>query len=344
MILTRLDTPPADFERRTGWTINDEGACRGDTCVPLERPFDVRALARRLGMALVHDEQHDLWALGPRAEGHALASAELPDLVLPDHRGRDFAMRSLRGSKVLMVAWASWCGCRSDLSGWRKLRDELAPHGLEIVSVALDTSGAEAASPWIAKAKTTHPALIDEAHLLDELLGVVNVPSGIWIDEDGVIVRPPEPAFPWRPRVPSDELLAKLPPLAVEQLREAQKIPIEPERYVAALRDWVAKGERSQFALSSDAVVARSQARDEAHSRAAACFELGQHLQRAGAPGDAVHWFREAQRSSPENWTYKRQAWSLADPLQGPTDAYDSDWLSEIREIGAERYYPKLEL
>ncbi len=344
MILTRLDIPPADFERRTGWAIRPEGACRGTTCVPLEQPFDVHALARRLGMALVHDERHDLWALGPRAEGHALESAELPDIVLPDQHGQEFALRSLRGSKVLMVAWASWCGCRSDLSGWRKLRDELAPQGLEIVSVALDTSGADAASPWIAKAKTTHPALIDEAHLLDEQLGVVNVPAGIWIDEDGVIVRPPEPAFPWRPRTPSEELLAKLPAISVEQLREAQKIHIEPERYVAALRDWVANGERSQFALAPDEVISRSQARDEAHSRAAACFELGQHLQRAGEPADAIPWFREAQRLSPENWTYKRQAWALADPLQGPTDAYDSDWLSEVRAIGPEHYYPPLDL
>ena len=55
-------------------------------------------------------------------------------------------------------------------------------------------------------------------------------------------------------------------------------------------------------------------------------------------------FFREAHRLQPENWTYKRQAWSLVDPLQGPTEHYDSDWLADIRKIGAENYYPKLEL
>lgn len=210
--------------------------------------------------------------------------------------------------------------------------------------MALDTGGLEAAGPWIDRARTTHPALVDQAHLLDELLGVVNVPSGIWIDERGLIVRPPEPAFPWHPRQPTAELLDTLPPLMAEQLREAQKIRINPDRYVAALRDWVENGESSRYALSAEQVVARSGLRDDERARAAACFELGQHLQRAGDGEHAVRWFREAHRLQPENWTYKRQAWSLADPLQGPTEAYESDWLSEVRELGAENYYPAVEL
>jgi hypothetical protein len=108
VILERLDEPPAELELRTGWTITAEGACRAESCVPLPEPFDVRDLADRLGMALVHDEPHGLWALGPETGGPALASVKMPDLVLPDWRGRDFALRSLRGTKVFMIAWASW--------------------------------------------------------------------------------------------------------------------------------------------------------------------------------------------------------------------------------------------
>jgi hypothetical protein len=212
------------------------------------------------------------------------------------------------------------------------------------VSVALDSGGIEAAGPWIDHAKTTHPALIDAAHLLDELLGIVNVPTGIWIDETGTIVRPPEPAFPWRPRAPSEELLAQLPPLIVEQIREAENIRIEPEPYVAALRDWVAHGEQSKYALAPGQVVERSSPRPAEHSRAAAAFELGQHLHRSGHAADAVRWFREAHRLQPDNWTYKRQAWTFADPLQGPSDDYDSDWLTEVRSLGAENYYPPVRL
>ncbi len=108
MIVDRLDQPPDELERRTGWSIKPEGACRGEVCVPLPSPFDLKEVAKRLRMALVRDEAHGLWALGPESGGHALTSAELPEITLPDRDGRDFELRSLRGTKVIMIAWASW--------------------------------------------------------------------------------------------------------------------------------------------------------------------------------------------------------------------------------------------
>src|SRR5919198_263380 len=84
-----------------------------------------------------------------------------------------------------------------DLPVWQELRTELYPQGLEIVTVALDIDP-ERARPAIERAHPEHPSLIDSAHRLDELLGIVNVPSGVWIDEEQMIVRPPEPAWPGR--------------------------------------------------------------------------------------------------------------------------------------------------
>lgn len=228
---------------------------------------------------------------------------------------------------------------------WQELRAELHPKGLEIVTVALDVGGERAAGPWIDMAKPEHPALIDEAHLLDELLGVVNVPSGVWIEEQGTIVRPPEPAFPGRAVVAELPIPEGAPPRIAEMLREAGKMRIEPQRYVAALRDWVERGAASEFALDPAEVVARSAPRPPEASRAAASFELAQHLHRSGHPEDAVAWFREAHRLQPGNWTYKRQAWEFVDPiLQGPSEQYDGDWLSDVRQIGAENYYPPVDL
>ena len=113
MIIESLYLDATELAAQTGWELKPEGACKGDRCVPIPGDaaggvVDARLLAERLGMALVADERHGIWALGPEAGGRVLASAEMPDLELPDRHGRPFSIRSLRGTRVVMVAWASW--------------------------------------------------------------------------------------------------------------------------------------------------------------------------------------------------------------------------------------------
>jgi len=117
VLLERLDVEPAEFARRTGWVVKPEGACKAEVCVPLPAEartasgaLDVRVVAGRLGMPLVRDEALGMWALGPETAvtGRALCSAVAPELVLPDVDGNPFELASLRGQKVVLVAWASW--------------------------------------------------------------------------------------------------------------------------------------------------------------------------------------------------------------------------------------------
>jgi hypothetical protein len=109
MILDTLDIDPDAFQAGTGWQIKPEGACKGDVCVPLRSGFELASTAALLGMALVHDESHDLRALGPESlGGRALVTAEAPELVLGDLDGNEFRLSSLRGQKVVLVAWAPY--------------------------------------------------------------------------------------------------------------------------------------------------------------------------------------------------------------------------------------------
>ncbi|MEQ8718126.1 MAG: hypothetical protein RIE08_11020 [Acidimicrobiales bacterium] len=112
MLLEDLEIDAAAFAAGTGWKVEPRGACRAEICVPLggaDGDFDLPDVAARLGMALIHDEQAGLWALGPdTVGGRALGSAQAPDLVLPDLDGTHFALSSLRGQKVLLVAWAPY--------------------------------------------------------------------------------------------------------------------------------------------------------------------------------------------------------------------------------------------
>jgi hypothetical protein len=113
VILESLDVDVAEFERRTGWALKPQGACKAEFCVPMPahdgRTIAAQAVSERLGMALVEDAAHGLWALGPDTVARrALAGAEAPELELPDWNGEAFRLSSLRGLKVLLLAWASW--------------------------------------------------------------------------------------------------------------------------------------------------------------------------------------------------------------------------------------------
>ena len=238
---------------------------------------------------------------------------------------------------------------------WQELRTDLHPQGLEIVTVGLDTAGPQACRPFIEAANPQHPSLIDQHHKMAELFGVINIPNGVWIDEGGMIVRPAEPAPPPRPAPPPAlDGIDDIPARFIDILTEAMKITTTPDEYHAALRDWVAKGSASEFALTPDEVLARSQPRDAAAARGAAHFELATHLHSNGHHAAAIEHFRAAHRLVPDNFSYKRQAWSLEPgaegPLarfwQGPTDdhpedwPYEGDWLTDVRGFGAENYYP----
>ena len=120
------------------------------------------------------------------------------------------------------------------------------------------------------------------------------------------------------------------------------------DEYRAAIVDWARHGAESRFALSPDDVVARSLPRGDDEARAAACFEMGEHLRRTVGSDAAVSWWREAHRLYPANWTYKRQAWTLVttaegsenDLMQGPNDVYEGNWLDDvIAGGGGEHYY-----
>lgn len=113
MLLESTTVSRAAFEQGTGWQIKPEGACKGDVCIPLDPvpgdTVDVADLAQRMGLPLVKDDAHGLWALGPESiGGRALTTAEAPELRLPDLDGREFRLSSLRGQKVLVYAWAPY--------------------------------------------------------------------------------------------------------------------------------------------------------------------------------------------------------------------------------------------
>jgi hypothetical protein len=216
-----------------------------------------------------------------------------------------------------------------------------------VVTVALDVRPDDT-TKWIEAASPTHPSLIDSTHCTGDLFGFSNIPMAVWIDEQGIIVRPAESASIERSPLRDMDIPEGLPERLDRMMREVKKIPDLSEPYRAAILDWVNRGSDSPFAMSPEQVVAASQPRGSDEARAAACFELGEHLRRTAGHDAAVPWWREAHRLFPSNWTYKRQAWTLIttapdasenDLIQGPNEVYDGNWLDDVIAGGGGEAY-----
>ena len=182
-----------------------------------------------------------------------------------------------------------------------------------------------------------------------------------------MIVRPAEPGWPAEQTPMPRELFASLPKMGRAPAAPTRSTPA-PDRmqtlgsgqsrgaYLDALRDWANHGEDSVHALSPDEVIARSQPRSESESQGAAHFELANHLWRAGRREASITHFNECHRLQPDNWTYKRQAWSLVGNeriggdvgrwVQAPIDGEESSWpfasdfSSDLAMLEAGEYYP----
>ena len=77
-----------------------------------------------------------------------------------------------------------------------------------MVTVGIETSGSDTCHEFIELAQPEHPSLMNTTHQMEALpFGVVNIPNVVWIDENGVIVRPPEPGWPGPTQYP--EFLAQ---------------------------------------------------------------------------------------------------------------------------------------
>jgi tetratricopeptide (TPR) repeat protein len=207
------------------------------------------------------------------------------------------------------------------LPGWQAIYQQLKDKNFEIVAVAQDTNGVKDAGPWITAANLTYIALIDERHLVSKLYNMVNVPTGVWIDEQGKIVRPSEVAF------------------VDDRFKNFSGLDSAP--YLNALRDWIEKGDKSIYTTSEERLREKLAVNDPNVSLAAAEFGLGEHLYKSGHLNEAIPHFKEAQHLNPKSWNYKRQAYALSDAKRD----YGTTFMDEVEKAGGSKvYYPAPDL
>ena len=165
---------------------------------------------------------------------------------------------------------------------WQATYEELRGSAFTIVTVSLDKSP-EDARPWIEAAKPAHPSLIDTGHAVADLYNMVNVPTIVWIDARGRIVRPNDVAF------------------GTDTFKHITGL--EAAKHLGPLRAWV----RGEAAPLGDARSRQLQALPtETDQEARAEFGLGQWLFERGRAEAAARHFERAGVLAPHDFTIRR--------------------------------------
>jgi len=180
-----------------------------------------------------------------------------------------------------------------------------------------------------------YPCLIDQKHITGELYEFINVPMVVWIDEKGRVVRPAEPAGV------AEDIVRAMDPKTFQIPKQATDAGKQLRRaYIDAIRDWVAKGARSEFVLSEAEARRRAVGPTDADTLAMANFRLGEYLFEKGHRDEALKFFAEARRLRPESWSFKRQTWEL----EQAGKSAGSEFFAEVTDLGDKHYYAPLKM
>ena len=181
--------------------------------------------------------------------------------------------------------------------------------GFVVITVALDQC-ADDPRPFIDAAAPTHPSLIDSEHIVADLYDMVNVPTVVWIDEQGRMVRPNDVAF------------------GSDQFKDLTGIDSAP--HLAALRAWV---KENAIPFTPEQARKRQMLPTPEVQLARAEFTLAWHLHQAGKAQAAERHFVRAGQLAPHDFTIRRGSMPIRglDPMGAPFAELYSEWIQAGR-------------
>ena len=209
-----------------------------------------------------------------------------------------------------------------DVPVWQRIYEEIDDPNFVLICVAEDTGGEAAAGPIFDAAEPTYVQVIDENHLISSLFHFVNVPSAVWIDEEGRIVRIDEGTYS-----------------KVHEFGEGDgKIVFGNDVYAPALKDWIANGAASRHVQSAEVVSSNIRQHTDDQLRADAAFQLGNLFRRHGQSSKAEEFWAMAESLNPDSVNFFRQNLTLTE--EGSAGATFQQRIGEYMSTGKPWYRP----
>ncbi|MFQ6078282.1 MAG: redoxin domain-containing protein [Thermodesulfobacteriota bacterium] len=112
-----------------------------------------------------------------------------PDFTLPTLGDNPARLSNYRGKVVFLNFWATWCPpCREEMPSMQFLYHRLKGWDFEMLTVSIDTKGADRVQSFVATYGLTFPVLLDPNKKVYRLYGLTGVPETFIIDKNGEIL------------------------------------------------------------------------------------------------------------------------------------------------------------
>jgi peroxiredoxin len=108
-----------------------------------------------------------------------------PDFTVRTIDGNEIRLSSLRGKRVVLDFWATWCPpCKKEIPHFIKIRNEISPG--ELVIIGISSESAETVKKFAANNGINYP-VASESNLPVPYDNIISIPTTFFIDRNGII-------------------------------------------------------------------------------------------------------------------------------------------------------------
>ncbi|MEO4053742.1 TlpA disulfide reductase family protein [Solibacillus sp. CAU 1738] len=135
------------------------------------------------------EEKPQIEAVTTTEEAETPARAQAPDFSLETLDGTQLALSDLKGQKVLLNFWATWCApCKAEMPHMQSFYEKYKDKNVTVIAVNLQDSRDKLAS-FVEEYGLTFPISLDTTGEIGSQYKVFTIPTSYFIDEQGGIVQ-----------------------------------------------------------------------------------------------------------------------------------------------------------
>jgi peroxiredoxin len=111
--------------------------------------------------------------------------SKAPDFELKTLTGETIKLSSLKGKKVMLNFWATWCPpCKAEMPAMEQFSKQI---GKDVVILAVNIDPQLDVKGFVDKNGITFPILLDTDDKVNEMYQIISIPTTYFIDSNGII-------------------------------------------------------------------------------------------------------------------------------------------------------------